>query len=109
MISTIVTTMLFFLSALGCGRLLLPQQVRQLTLFAVVPGIWIISHSVFLAGILDFLYQSVLALVLAPGLILLLIHCVSRQERFHNTFMPDSIQEWLVAAAIIMLLLPALK
>ncbi|MEA3435468.1 MAG: glycosyltransferase family 39 protein [Thermodesulfobacteriota bacterium] len=108
MISAIATLLIFF-SSLGYGRMLLPKQFRELTLFAIVPGIWIISHLVFLAGILGFLYPSVLALVLVPGLILLLIHYVSRQEKFHNTFMPDSIQERLIAAAIIMLLLPALN
>ena len=73
MISTIVATVLIFFSALGYSRLL-PKQLRGMTLFAVVPGIWIVSHLVFIAGILGFFYPSVLALVLVPGLILLLVH-----------------------------------
>ncbi|MBU0729568.1 MAG: glycosyltransferase family 39 protein [Proteobacteria bacterium] len=72
MLISIVATILFFVSSLGYGRIVVPSKLRDELLLVIVPGTWIVCHAVFFLGLLGLLYPVWIAMVLLPGVILAL-------------------------------------
>jgi len=107
--SSILVTLIIFLSAIGYGSLLPAKNGGGHVLIRLGAGLWLIAHLVFLVGMASLLYQVTLLVILLPGIVFLFLwpppglHVGSLFATIRQR-LPHSWLEWLILVPTLFLL-----